>query len=277
MRCGIRFAQIRSLTGQPFAVNLFAPLPAPSEVGLPDWAALHGVPAPTPTARTFGFADQLSVVSDERVPVLSFTFGVPSTAGFTGFVIGTATTVAEAVALAAAGVDAVVAQGSEAGGHRGTFQAPLNADELAASLIGTMSLVPQMVDAVSIPVIASGGIMDGRGIAAARALGAQGVQLGTAFLATDEAGIDPGFRQALGEPTSVTAVLTGRPRESGALGRGRAGWRRPGSGRPTIHCRGCSSPNHRCWRGKGHQWPGRFRPRSWWHSWSARRWRRSRV
>jgi len=203
--------QIRSLTGQPFAVNLFAPLPEPREVGLPDWAALHGVPAPTPTARTFGFADQLSVVSNERVPVLSFTFGVPSTAGFTGFVIGTATTVGEAVALAAAGVDAVVAQGYEAGGHRGTFQAPLNADELAASLIGTMSLVPQMVDAVSIPVIASGGIMDGRGIAAARALGAQGVQLGTAFLATDEAGIDPGFRQALGEPTSVTAVLTGRP------------------------------------------------------------------
>ena len=76
-----------------------------------DWAALHGVPIPARAARTFGFADQLSVVSDEKVPVLSFTFGAPPTEGFTGFVIGTATTVGEAVALAAAGVDAVVAQG----------------------------------------------------------------------------------------------------------------------------------------------------------------------
>ncbi len=73
--------EIRSLTGQPFAVNLFAPLPEPSEDGLADWAALHGVPVPARAARTFGFADQLSVVSDEKVPILSFTFGVAAHRG----------------------------------------------------------------------------------------------------------------------------------------------------------------------------------------------------
>ena len=97
--------------------------------------------------------------------------------------IGTATTVAEARALAAAGVDAIVAQGSEAGAHRGTFLGALE-----DSLIGTMALVPQVADAVSLPVIASGGIMDGRGIVAAAALGASGVQMGTAFLVCPESG-----------------------------------------------------------------------------------------
>jgi nitronate monooxygenase len=147
----------------------------------------------------------LSVVLEERVPILSFTFGVAPIEGFDGFTIGTATTVDEAVALQEAGVDAVVAQGYEAGGHRGTFLAPVE-----QSLIGTMALVPAIVDAVSVPVVASGGIMDGRGVAAALALGAQGVQLGTAFLASDEAGTGEAYRESLAAGTTITRVLTGR-------------------------------------------------------------------
>ena len=102
-------------------------------------------------------------------------------------------------------MDAVVAQGFEVGGHRATFLAPVE-----QSLIGTLALVPQVVDAVSVPVLASGGIMDGRGIAAARLLGAQGVQLGTAFLASHEAGTDVSYRRSLGRGTTITRVLTGR-------------------------------------------------------------------
>jgi nitronate monooxygenase len=98
-----------------------------------------------------------------------------------------------------------VAQGYEAGGHRATFLGPVD-----RSLIGTLALVPQVVDAVSVPVIASGGIMDGRGIAAALALGAHGVQLGTAFMRCAEAGTSEAHRRALSQETTVTHVLTGR-------------------------------------------------------------------
>ena len=128
--------------------------------------------------------EQLAVVAEERVPVFSFTFGIPDfaevkSAGAT--IVGTATTVAEARALEAAGVDVVVAQGWEAGGHRGTFErSPAEVE------VGSLALVPQVVDAVSVPVLAAGGIMDGRGIAAALALGAGGASLGTAFLTASE-------------------------------------------------------------------------------------------
>jgi nitronate monooxygenase len=197
-------AEVRALTGAPFAVNLFAPLPPPSTRHVAAWAGLTGgsLPEPLPAAR---FDDQLAVVIAERVPVFSFTFGIPPLSGVAAVTIGIATTVAEAVELERAGVDAVVAQGYEAGGHRATFLGPVD-----RSLIGTLALVPQVVDAVSIPVIASGGIMDGRGIAAALALGAQGVQLGTAFLRCAEAGTSPAHRQALSQDTTVTRVLTGR-------------------------------------------------------------------
>ena len=124
--------------------------------------------------------------------------------------MGTATNVAEAVALERAGVDAVVAQGSEAGGHRGTF-----AGDVDAGMVGTIALVPQIADAVKVPVIASGGIMDGRGVAAALALGASGAQLGTAFLSCDEAGIPAAYKQAIldaGESdTRITRAFSGRP------------------------------------------------------------------
>jgi nitronate monooxygenase len=201
---GLREAihEVRALTDAPFAVNLFAPLPPPSPDGVEEWADLTGVtvravPAPP------RFEDQITVVIDERVPVFSFTFGIPPLAGVEAVTVGTATTVAEAVALERAGVTAVVAQGYEAGGHRGSFLEP-------AGLIATLALVPQIVDAVSIPVIAAGAIMDGRGIAAARCLGAQAVQLGTAFMCCPEAGTSPAHRAALTRETTITSVLTGR-------------------------------------------------------------------
>ncbi len=196
---------VRAMTSGPFAVNLFAPLPPPSERGLESWAQVSGTPVPGSPQPGPDYEDQLAVVVDEQVPAFSFTFGVPPLDGLDAFTIGTATTVEEAVALQAAGVGAVVVQGYEAGGHRATFLAPVE-----ESLVGTMALVPQVVDAVTVPVIASGGIMDGRGIAAARALGAQGVQLGSAFLACDEAGTETTYREALGQGTTVTRVLTGR-------------------------------------------------------------------
>ncbi len=126
-------------------------------------------------------------------------------------VIGTATTVEEGRALEAAGVDAIVAQGSEAGGHRGSFLTPPE----APPLIGTLALVPQLVDAVTLPVIASGGVMDGRGVAAALALGASAVQLGTAFLTVEESGASAAYRAALlaaaDDATTVTRAFSGRP------------------------------------------------------------------
>jgi nitronate monooxygenase len=202
LRAAIR--EVRALTDAPFAVNLFAPLPAPSTDGVPEWARLTGVAEPK-VPQPIPFDDQLAVIVEERVPVFSFTFGIPPLGGVEAIKVGTATTVAEAVELERAGVDAVVAQGYEAGGHRGTFR-----DAVDRSLVGTLALVPQIVDAVSVPVIASGGIMDGRGIAAALALGAQAVQLGTAFLRCDEAGTSEAHRAALSSETTVTRVLTGR-------------------------------------------------------------------
>lgn len=198
-------AATRKLTDRPFAVNLFAPLPPPSPAHLAGWAELTGMPVPEQAAPPPGFAELLGVVVDEGVPVLSFTFGNPDLSGVAAIRIGTATSVDEAVALERAGAHAVVAQGFEAGGHRGAFL-----DDPGRTLSGTLALVPQVVDAVSVPVIAAGGIMDGRGVAAALALGAAAVQLGTAFLPCPEAGTAPAHRRSLGLPTTITRVLTGR-------------------------------------------------------------------
>jgi nitronate monooxygenase len=166
------------------------------------------------------FEEQVAALVEARPPVLSFIFGVPGAAILDRCrslglrTIATATTVAEARALDDAGVDAIVATGAEAGGHRPSF---LRSAE--ASLMGTMALVPQVADAVRSPVIAAGGIADGRGVAAALALGAQGVQIGTAFLACDESNATPAHRAALrnaahGPETMLTRGFTGR------LGRG---------------------------------------------------------
>jgi nitronate monooxygenase len=125
--------------------------------------------------------------------------------------LAAASTVEEARRCAEAGADAVVAQGADAGGHRTTF-AP---GPEGPPLIGTFSLVPLVVDAVDVPVIAAGGVMDGRGLAAALALGAQGVQMGTRFLFAEEAGVPPTYRERLlaarDEDTFVTDAVTGRP------------------------------------------------------------------
>jgi len=162
------------------------------------------------------FEEKLAAALEIGASFFSFTFGLlPKSA--TGaiknsgmFLIGTATTVEEAIVLEAAGVDAVTAQGSDAGGHRGTFLADFNAGS-----IGTMSLVPQVADAVRVPVIASGGIMDGRGIVAALALGARAVQMGTAFLTCDEAGIPEAYKSAIlnarEDQTRMTRAFSGRP------------------------------------------------------------------
>ncbi|MBJ7595254.1 MAG: nitronate monooxygenase [Candidatus Dormibacteraeota bacterium] len=207
----------RERTARPFAVNLFAAEPpATVEPELLEAVcgelARHrrrlGLPEPAPPrARTWTLDEQLTVIVDERVPVLSFTFGIVPIAGLEGIVtIGTATTVGEALALEGAGVDAIVVQGAEAGGHRGTFLGPP-----ADALVGLIALVPQVADAVSVPVIAAGGVVDGRGVAAALTLGAAGVQLGTAFLFCAESGADAVWRQALRTfPSVVSDAYTGR-------------------------------------------------------------------
>jgi len=217
-------ATVRAATDRPFAMNLFVlepTTPAAAEVAravevlAPYYAAL-GLPRPTaPTRWAEDFAAQFQALLLCRPAVASFTFGcltaeqVASLHAAGTAVVGTATTVGEARAWAAVGADAICAQGCEAGGHRGSFLAPV-----AASLVGTMALVPAIRDAVPLPVIAAGGIMDGRGIAAALALGAHAVQLGTAFLLSPEAATSAPWRQAIAsaddDPTRLTRAFSGR-------------------------------------------------------------------
>ena len=149
---------------------------------------------------------------EKGVPIISFHFGadvhlVARAHDAGAKVLSSATTVAEAKTLEDMGIDAVIAQGSEAGGHRGPFSV-----DYRQALIGTMALVPQVVDAVSIPVIAAGGIMDARGVVASLALGASAVQLGTAFLGCPEAPISNAWRDLLqaGEATTVTEAMSGK-------------------------------------------------------------------
>ncbi len=217
--------EIRSLTDKPFAVNLFAlnNVMAPNDAQiaqarehLQSYYAKFGVPVPATElvkARIDPEA-QLKVILDAQVPVFSFTLGIPSEdwiralKGKSIYIIGTATNITESRALALAGVDAITAQSSEAGGHRGTFIGSFD-----NSMIGGMALIPQIVDAVKLPVIAAGGIMDGRGIAAALTLGAQAVQMGTAFLTVDESPAHQAYKNAIktheAEDTTITKVFSG--------------------------------------------------------------------
>lgn len=216
---------IRALTPHPFGVNLFAPPDTPPHFSdaaelllrLRRYHDALGIAAPlVPAKLEEDFHAQLAVILEERVPVFSFTFnrlpdGVMSRLHEHGItVMGTATTVAEARDLARSGVDAVVAQGAEAGGHRGTYL-----EDFLHALVGTMSLVPQVADAIGIPVVAAGGIADRRGVRAAFALGAQAVSVGTAFLTTDESEISAAYKRALLDPaaahTAITRVFSGRP------------------------------------------------------------------
>ncbi len=180
-----------------------------------DELGLGAVPAVEASNVPFDAA-MLETVLELRPRVVSFHFGLPAPelvrplrdAGMV--IISSATGAREARQLEDMGVHAVVAQGYEAGGHRGHFAAGFE-----EGCVGTLALVPQVVDAVHIPVVAAGGIADGRGIAAALMLGASGVQIGTAFLSTDEASVAPPHRQALatatGADTRLTRAFSGRP------------------------------------------------------------------
>jgi nitronate monooxygenase len=225
-------AAIRSATANPFNINFFTHTdPLPDEAAQARWRArlrpyydeMGSDPnalTNAPGRRPFD-ADACALMEELLPPVISFHFGLPE-AGLlrrlkaVGIKIwGCATTVAEARWLAERGVDAVIAQGAEAGGHRGIF---LTDDPVrdASKQIGTLALVPQVADAVGdIPVIAAGGIADGRGVLAALVLGASAVQVGTAFLVTPEAATSAVHRAALktatDDGTAFTNLLSGRP------------------------------------------------------------------
>jgi nitronate monooxygenase len=225
-------AEIRSLTSKPFAMNLWVSMEdegartsdenAFNRSLAPLSNHLAALGAPRPTFKPYSparFEDQARVLLDAKVPVFSFIFGIPprevleECRAKSIVTIGTATTPDEGAALEEAGVDAIVASGFEAGGHRGSF---LRAAE--DSLTGTLSLVPQVTDRVKVPVIAAGGLADARGVIAALALGAEGVQMGTVFLACEESGASLLHRQALREKKAGHTALT--KGFSGRLARG---------------------------------------------------------
>lgn len=222
----LRTAQaIRSATSAPFALNLWIPLNGIEWPQVSEATWQHALDALQPAFAALGldpparqpawdaawprYDEQIEALLEARPAVFSFVFGVPAAQVLArcralGIVtIGAATTPAEARHLEEAGVDMVVATGCEAGGHRVAFLAPPE-----RHLIGTLALVPQVRDAVRIPVIAAGGIVDGRGVAAAMALGADAVQIGTAFLACEESGAGPLHREALFSPMAGETTLT---------------------------------------------------------------------
>lgn len=221
---------LRDTTSRPFAVNLWLPLgdevtPAPEHAryltGLAGFFEELGLEIPEiPESYIPSFEDQIDAVLDEAPAAVSFVYGVPPRPVVDELhrrgsrVLGTATTVAEARALEDGGVDAVIATGMEAAGHRVSF---LRAPE--DSLVGLLALVPQVVDAVSIPVIAAGGVSERRQVRAARALGAAAVQSGTAFLATKESAATDAHRAAIRTTAADESVLTRAM--SGRLARGR--------------------------------------------------------
>ena len=217
-------AELRSATDQPFALNFLMSEPAAPDAAeveaalavLKPWYDARGVALPAiPNDYALNFDAQLEAVIRAAPPVASFAFSIltaPQVAALHArdiYVIGTATTVAEARAWVAVGADAVCAQGAEAGGHRGTFLASVE-----DSLAGTMALVPTVRRAVPVPVIAAGGIMGGRGVAAALALGAAAAQMGSAFLLADQSMASPPWRRAIVEApddsTRLTSAFSGR-------------------------------------------------------------------
>ena len=214
-------------TQNPYNVNFFchAP-PAPDDVRQQAWhrtlapyyreLGLDPETIPTGPGRVPFSAEAAHVLEVFRPAVVSFHFGLPSpelvarVKSWGSLVLSSATTVAEALWLQAHGADAIIAQGLEAGGHRGMFLT----DELSTQ-VGTFALLPQIVQAVQLPVIAAGGISSAAGIAAAKALGAAGVQIGTAYLCSHEATTSALHRSALQSPaaqhTALTTLFSGRP------------------------------------------------------------------
>lgn len=222
-----QLAKLRSATSGPIKLNFFCHTPAaPSEAAEAAWRAVlrpyylalgldPDARAPAASRKPFD-ETACQLVEDVRPEFVSFHFGLPDAALLARVkaagakVLASATTVAEARWLAARGVDAVIAQGSEAGGHRGMFLS----DDIATQL-GLFALLPQICAAVDVPVIASGGIAEPRGVRAAMALGAVGVQVGTAYLFTPEARIAPlhaqALRSAAAEDTALTRIFSGKP------------------------------------------------------------------
>ena len=211
---------LRSLTARPFGVNVFAP-----PVAVPDPAAVerfaatlrgeaerYGAPVGEPRHDDDGWAGKLALLAELRVPVASFAFGCPSADAIDALhdadaaVWVTVTTPAEARQAAAAGADALVVQGVEAGGHRGGF------DDVTPGEIGLLALLQLVSAAVDVPLVATGGIATGRAVAAVLALGAAAAQLGTAFMLCPEAATAPAHREAIaGEgDTALTRAFTGR-------------------------------------------------------------------
>jgi nitronate monooxygenase len=220
-------AVLKAQTTKPFNVNFFChtqPPPNPEREAV--WRATlspyykeFGIDPETISAgpgRAPFSSDVADVLSAFRPAVVSFHFGLPSAdllarvRAWGSKILASATTVEEAQWLEAHGVDAIIAQGLEAGGHRGMFLS-----EDVSTQVGTFALVPQIVQAVDLPVIAAGGIADARGVRAAMALGAAGVQVGTAYLLCPEATTSPVHRAALERPsarhTALTNLFTGRP------------------------------------------------------------------
>jgi nitronate monooxygenase len=238
-------AAIKAATDRPFNVNFFThtpPVPdarreAAWRTALAPYYKEYGIdPATIPAGpgRVPFTAEAADALEDFRPAVVSFHFGLPAAQllervrGWGSKVIASATTVDEARWLEARGVDAVIAQGVEAGGHRGNFLS-----EDLTTQVGTFALLPQIVRAVKLPVIAAGGIADAKGVAAAMALGAAGVQVGTAYLLCPEATTSPVHRAALksegARHTALTNLFSGRPargivnrimRELGAMNAG---------------------------------------------------------
>jgi len=231
LRQGIR--RVRQLTDRPFGVNLWlhtALRPPVDPASIPEEtlrrvqstldAFRHDLGIPSRSARPDPVPDLIEeafeVILEERVPVWSIGLGKPARdmvalcheRGMK--VVAMAATVDDARALASVGVDAVIAQGSEAGGHRSTWVKPPSRE---AAQVGAMALVPQIVDAVSVPVVAAGGIADGRGIVAALALGAAGALLGTRFIATRDSMAAEFWKKAIleqgSEATTITDAFTG--------------------------------------------------------------------
>lgn len=228
-RLGPLVDELRGRTSSPFAVNLWVSDHDPGGLD-PDPETIararalfepyfrelgHELPDPPPRHHHPRFAEQVEALLEARPPVFSFVFGIPPASVLEacrarGIVtVGACTTLAEARALDEARVDVIVASGFEAGGHRPSFLAPAE-----QSLMGTLALVPQVVDRVKAPVVAAGGIGDARGVRAALALGAGAAQLGTAFLACEESGASPEHKELLlsdrAERTQLTRAFTGR-------------------------------------------------------------------
>jgi nitronate monooxygenase len=217
--------RIRALTDRPFQVNLFAGgwqtdvqfNPAPMLEVLSEIHATLGLPAPqAPQPSPDPFPAQFEALLDARPPVFSFTFGIPDRDAMSRLksrgivVMGTATTLDEGRLLADAGVDAIVAQGSEAAAHRGTFAGPFD-----HAMVPTLSLASRIHAALQTPVVATGGLMDGHDIADALEAGASAAALGTAFLASPESGAPEVYKRAIVEAdrnsTVVTRAFSGRP------------------------------------------------------------------